>query len=70
MQRPRTGDGDDQPGPVTARDILALVVAPLGGILTLVMAVIVCAAMPWQGGLLLAGAAITAAGVWLGTTRT
>lgn len=69
MQRPRPVDELDQPEPITGRDILAMIVAPLGGVLSLVMAVLVCAAMPWQGGLLLAGVVLTAAGVVLGTRR-
>lgn len=67
MQRPRPVDDTDQPDPVTGRDVCALLVAPLGGILTLVMAVIVCADMPWQGGLLLTGVVLTTAGTLLGT---
>ena len=71
MQRTQPGDDADldEPEPVTARDVLALIVAPLGGVLTLVMAVIVVMAMPWQGGLLLTGVVLTAAGVLLGTRR-
>lgn len=69
MQRPRAVDELDKPEPVTGRDVLAMIVAPLGGVLTLVMAVLVCAAMPWQGGLLLTGVVLTAAGVVLGTRR-
>lgn len=67
--RPRSTEDDDQPEPVTARDLLALLVAPLGAVLALVMAVLVCAAMPWQGGLLLTGVVLTAAGYVLGTRR-
>lgn len=67
MQRPQPGEDLDQPEPVTARDVYALIVAPLGGVLTLVMAVIVIQVMPWQGGLLLTGVVLTVAGVLLGT---
>ncbi len=69
MQRPRPVDEADKPEPVTARDILAAIVAPLGGLLALVMAVLVIQRMPWQGGLLLAGVVLAAAGVVLGTRR-
>lgn len=69
MQRPRPVDDLDKPVPVTGRDLLALVVAPLGAVLALVMAVIVIAAMPWQGGLLLAGVVLTVSGYVLGTRR-
>lgn len=69
MQRPRPTTDADQPVPVTGRDVVAFVLTPLAAVLTLVMSVIVIAAMPWQGGLLLAGVALTAAGVLLGTRR-
>jgi hypothetical protein len=67
MQRPRPADEDTEPEPVTARDLFALLVAPLGAVLTLVMAVIVIVAMPWQGGLLLTGVVLAVAGYVLGT---
>lgn len=67
MQRVRPDPDSEQTEPVTGRDVLALLVAPLGGVLTLVMAVLVIAAMPWQGGLLLTGVVLTAAGYLLGT---
>jgi len=68
MQRPRAvEDIDHQPDPITGRDVLALLAGGLGAVLTLVMAVLVISAMPWQGGLLLAGVVLTASGYLLGT---
>lgn len=69
MQRPRPDTDDDTPVPVTGRDVIAFVLTPVAAVLTLVMSVLVIAAMPWQGGLLLTGVALTAAGVMLGTRR-
>lgn len=69
MQRPRPDGDNTQPDPVTARDVCALFIAPIGGVLALVMSVMVIDRMPWQGGLLLTGVVLTAAGVVLGTRR-
>lgn len=69
MQRPRADDPADQRDPLTARDVLALLIAPLGGVLMMVMSVLVIAAMPWQGGLLLAGVVLLAGGMLLGTRQ-
>jgi hypothetical protein len=69
MQRPRHGGDGDEPDPISSRDVYAVLVGGLGLVLTFVMAVIVVSAMPWHGGLLLAGVVCTAAGALLGTRR-